>query len=72
VNDLVKKGEEQRDDFKKMIRDEILESLDYKDIARKEDLMKKDDVRKIIREELIDILKEKEIATKTDISELKK
>ena len=68
----MKKGEEQREDFKKMVKDEILEALDVKDIASKEDLMRKEDFRKIIREELIDILKEKEIATKKDINELKK
>jgi hypothetical protein len=55
-----------------MVRDEIREALDQKDLARKEDLLQKDEIKKIVRDELTDVLKKKEIATKSDLDGLKK
>ncbi len=46
VSDLVKKGEEQREELRKIIREELKEFFKAGDIASKED------IRKIIREEL--------------------
>jgi len=70
VNDLVKRGKEQRGEFKKMIKEEIMDPLDLKSIARKEDLVKREEIRSIIRQEIIDVLNETGMIKKEDINSL--
>lgn len=41
----------------KIIRDEITKSIDYMNIARKQDLVTKEEIRDIVREELNKALK---------------
>ncbi|MDN5300623.1 MAG: hypothetical protein PWQ60_137 [Thermoanaerobacteraceae bacterium] len=52
VSDMVKKGQEQKKELGKIIRDEITKSIDYMNIARKQDLVTKEEIRDIVREEL--------------------
>ncbi|WP_222927712.1 phasin family protein [Biomaibacter acetigenes] len=57
VSDMVKKGQEQKKELGKIIRDEITKSIDYMNIARKQDLVTKEEIRDIVREELNKALK---------------
>ncbi|MBE3592972.1 hypothetical protein [Thermoanaerobacter sp. A7A] len=58
VKDLVKKGEEQKEELRKMIKDAVAETLDYMNIAKKEDIVSKEDIRNIVREEVRKVLEE--------------
>ena len=58
VKDLVKKGEEQKEELRKMIKDAVAETLDYMNIAKKEDIVSKEDIRNIVREEIKKVLEE--------------
>lgn len=43
----LKKGEEQREELKKLIRDEVSETLYQMDVAKKQDLVTKDEISQI-------------------------
>jgi polyhydroxyalkanoate synthesis regulator phasin len=60
AGELVKRGEEQREDLKKTIRSEVARALDSAGLARKADLITKDDVRELIREALAERERPKE------------
>jgi len=72
VSSLVKRGKEQREEFKKIIKEELIDPLDLKSLAKKEDLIGKAEIRSIIREEIINMLNEMEAAKKTDTNSLGK
>jgi polyhydroxyalkanoate synthesis regulator phasin len=58
--ELVKKGEEQRDELKKLIRDEVSGVLNTMNIAQKKDIVAGDELARIVREQVLQVLKEQE------------
>ncbi|MDK2800447.1 MAG: hypothetical protein PWQ70_2066 [Clostridiales bacterium] len=60
--ELVKRGEEQRDELKKLIKDEVAEALNYVNVAKKEDIVTKDEISQIVREQIMQVLREQGIA----------
>lgn len=62
AGELVKKGEEQREELKKLIKDEVEEVLKLMNVAKKEDLVKKDEISQIVREQIIQVINEQGIA----------
>ena len=56
--ELVRRGEEQREELKKLIRSELTKALENVDVAQKDDVVTKDEIREIIREELLRALGE--------------
>ncbi len=56
VDDLVKRGEKQRQGIENVIKNEIIQVLDFMNIARKKDLVSRDELRNIIREEITNVL----------------
>lgn len=58
AGELVKRGEEQREELKKLIRGEVMEAFNYAGIAKKQDIVTKEELRGIVREEILGVLKE--------------
>jgi hypothetical protein len=54
----MQRGEEQREELKKLIQGEVTKALDHVNVARKEDLVTKDEIREIVREQLLQVLRE--------------
>ncbi|MFO7153366.1 MAG: hypothetical protein DIU64_000215 [Caldicoprobacter oshimai] len=50
--ELVKRGQEQREELKKLIQNEVAKVLDDLNVAKKEDLITKDEIRAIVREQI--------------------
>jgi polyhydroxyalkanoate synthesis regulator phasin len=61
ANELTKKGEEQREELKKLIKDEIAETLKLMNVAKTEDLITKDEISQIVREQIIQVINEQGI-----------
>ncbi len=61
AGELVKKGEEQREELKKIVRGEVEEALKQMSIARKEDLITKDELSRIIKEQINQVINELDI-----------
>lgn len=61
AGELVKKGEEQRDELKKIIRNEVEEALKHAKVARTEDILTKDEIGQLVKEQLLQVLQEQEI-----------
>lgn len=55
---LVQRGEEQREELKKLIQGEITKALDRVNVAKKEDLVTKDQIKEIVREQIQQALRE--------------
>lgn len=64
ASELVKKGEEQREELQKLIEVEVLEALNHMKEVKKEDIVTKDEIRQIVKEQIIQVLQEQGI-TKT-------
>ncbi|ATW26437.1 phasin-related domain-containing protein [Candidatus Formimonas warabiya] len=62
--DLIKKGEEQREEFKKLIADEIRAALDQMNIASKGDIVSKKEIGEIVRDQIIQVLQEQGLTKK--------
>lgn len=62
AGELVKRGEEQRDELKKLIKNEVTEALNYVNVAKKEDIVTRDEISRIVREQIIQVLREQGIA----------
>lgn len=58
AGELIKRGEDQKNELKTLIKDEITSVLNDMNIAKKEDLVSKNEIRDIVREELIKVLNE--------------
>jgi len=67
VSDLIKRGENQREQMRNIIRDEVIKALDTVNIARKEDLISKNELRSIVREEIVNVLKDVKSDKKVDL-----
>jgi len=50
--ELVQRGEEQREELKKLIQSEVAKALDDVNVAKKEDLVTKDEIKEIVREQI--------------------
>jgi len=58
AGELMQKGEEQREELKKLIRNEVIKALDHVNVAQKGDLVTKDEIREIVREQVQQVLRE--------------
>lgn len=58
AGELVQRGEEQREELKKLVQSEVKKVLDQVNLARKEDLVTKDEIREIVREGIQQALRE--------------
>ncbi len=61
ANGMVKKGEEQREELKKLIQDEVSETLNNMGVAKKQDIVTKDEISQIVREQIKQIFSEQGI-----------
>jgi len=61
AGELVKRGEEQRGELKKLIRDEVTEALNYVNVAKKEDIVSKEELSRIVKEQMMQVLQEQGI-----------
>jgi polyhydroxyalkanoate synthesis regulator phasin len=52
AGELIQKGEEQRDELKKLIQGEVTKALNDVSVAKKEDIVTKDEIREIVREQV--------------------
>lgn len=50
--ELIRQGQEQREELKKLIQGEVAKVLNDLNIAKKEDLVTKDEIREIVREQI--------------------
>lgn len=50
--ELVQRGEEQREELKKLIQSEVIKALENVNIAKKDDIVTKDEIREIVREQI--------------------
>ncbi len=58
AGELMKRGEEQREELKKLIQSEVTKALDHVKVAKKEDLVTKDEIKEIVREQMQQVLRE--------------
>jgi len=58
AGELVARGEEQREELKKLIQSEVTKALDTANIAKKEDVVTKDEIREIVREQIEQALRD--------------
>jgi len=62
AGELVRRGNEQKDELKKIIKDEVAEALNYVNVAKKEDIVTKEEISQIVREQVLQVLREQGIA----------
>lgn len=60
AGELVKRGEEQREELKKLIQNEVIIALDHVNVAKKDDLITQNEIREIVREQIQQALREQE------------
>jgi polyhydroxyalkanoate synthesis regulator phasin len=60
AGELVARGEEQREELKKLIQSEVIKALENVNIARKEDIVTKDEIREIVRAQIQQALQEQD------------
>ncbi|HOV25808.1 MAG TPA: hypothetical protein PK566_05550 [Pseudobacteroides sp.] len=61
ASELIRRGNEQKDELKKIIKDEVAEALNLVNVAKKEDIATKDEIAQIVREQVLQVLKEQGI-----------
>jgi len=60
--ELMKRGEEKREELKKLISEEVTKALGHVNVAKKEDLVTKEEITEIVREQVRQALRENEDA----------
>ena len=58
--ELTQRGEEQREQLKKLISEEVTNALGHVNVAKKEDLVTKEEITEIVREQVRQALRENE------------
>jgi polyhydroxyalkanoate synthesis regulator phasin len=58
AGELMQRGEEQREELKKLIQSEVAKALDHVNVAQKGDLVTKDEIGEIVREQVQQVLRE--------------
>ncbi len=58
AGELMQRGEEQREELKKLIQNEVIKALDHVNVAQKGDLVTKDEIGEIVREQVQQVLRE--------------
>jgi len=58
AGELIKRGEEQREELKKLIQSEVTKALEHVNVAKKEDLVTKVEIEEIVREQIQQALRE--------------
>jgi len=66
ASDLIKRGEEQRNEFKSLIKDEVSAVLNQMGIAKKEDIVTKSEISDIVRQQVLQIIKEQGVSIRQD------
>lgn len=66
AGELVQRGEEQREELKKLIQGEVIIALDHVNVAKKDDLVTKNEIRDIVREQIQQALREQECLKNED------
>lgn len=61
--ELVKKGEEQRNEFRNLIRDEVTQVLNDFNIAKKEDIVTKSEIAEVVRQQVAQIIYEQDLSS---------
>jgi len=69
VAQLVRQGQEQREELKKLIETEVAKVLNDLNIPKKEDLVTKDEIREIVREQIQQAFQEMGIVRKNEDSQ---
>ncbi len=64
AGELIKRGQEQREEMQKLVSGEIARALDHVNVARKEDIVTRDEISRIVREQLLQVLQEQGIVKK--------
>ncbi|MDD4169306.1 MAG: hypothetical protein PHD36_03445, partial [Desulfotomaculaceae bacterium] len=54
----MQRGEEQKEELKKIIQSEVSKALEQVNVAKKEDLVTKDEIGEIVREQIQQVLRE--------------
>jgi len=67
AGELVQKGEEQREELKKLIQSEATKALENVNIARKEDIVTKDEISEIIKEQIQQAFRDQGFSKNGDI-----
>jgi polyhydroxyalkanoate synthesis regulator phasin len=58
AGELVQRGEEQREELKKLIRSEVTKAMENMNVAKKGDIVTKDEIREIVKEEIQQVFRE--------------
>lgn len=66
TSELVQRGEEEREELKKLIQREVSKVLDQAGVTREENLATKDEIREIVREEIREALRKQDVPDKSD------
>lgn len=67
AGELIKRGEEQREELKKLVQSEVTKALNNVNVATKEDIVTKDEIRKIVREEIQEVFRDQGSSKNEDI-----
>ena len=67
AGELVQRGEEQREELKKLVQSEVTKALNNANVATKEDIVAKDEIRKIVREEIQEAFRDQGSSKNEDI-----
>lgn len=63
AGELMKRGQEQKEEVKKFIRDETAQALDHLNVAKKDDLITREEIAAIVREQVQKALLEQGISS---------
>lgn len=66
AGELLRRGEEQREELKKLIRSEVAKALDDAKVAGKGDIVTKDEIGEIVREQVRQVLREQRLSGNGD------
>lgn len=69
AGELVHRGEEQREELKKLIQSEVTKAPDHVNVAKKEDIVTKDEIREIVREQVRQTLREYRFSRNEDMKQ---
>lgn len=66
AGELIQRGEEQREELKKLIQGEVIIALGHVNVARKDDLVTKNEIKDIVREQIQQAFREQEYKKNED------
>jgi polyhydroxyalkanoate synthesis regulator phasin len=66
ASELVKKGEEEREELKGLIKNEVAGAINQLNVAKKEDIVSKNEISEIVRDQILQVLAEQGITKKEE------